>query len=73
MNLDEVEVGNKYKCDPGDGKQYYALVLEKDDWQVRVALGDALTGRSQAARSNALARSVGFGSSQIAFTTCDAA
>ena len=39
MNLFEIEIGRKYKCDRLDG-QYFATVKEKRDGRIGVVLGD---------------------------------
>jgi hypothetical protein len=39
MNLFEIEIGRKYKCDRQDG-QYFATVKEKRDGSIGVVLGD---------------------------------
>jgi hypothetical protein len=39
MNLFEIEIGRKYKCDRRDG-QYFATVKEKRDGSIGVVLGD---------------------------------
>ncbi len=39
MELDDVEIGKKYRCDY-NGAQYFATVAGKDDKVVRVTLGD---------------------------------
>jgi hypothetical protein len=39
MNLFEIEIGRKYKCDCQDG-QYFATVKEKRDGVIGVVLGD---------------------------------
>jgi hypothetical protein len=39
MNLFEIEIGRKYKCDRQDG-QYFATVKEKRDGAIGVMLGD---------------------------------
>jgi hypothetical protein len=42
MDLDEVEIDAKYRCDYDDGKQYVATVLEKYHRKVLVTLGDRI-------------------------------
>jgi hypothetical protein len=39
MNLFEIEIGRKYKCDRRDG-QYFVTVKEKRDGSIGVMLGD---------------------------------
>jgi len=39
MNLFEIEIGRKYKCDR-QGGQYFATVKEKRDGSIGVMLGD---------------------------------
>ena len=39
MNLFEIEIGRKYKCDRQDG-QYFATVKEKRDGLIGVVLGN---------------------------------
>jgi hypothetical protein len=39
MDLSEIIIGQKYKCDYGDG-QYFAFVKEKKDGRVEVQLTD---------------------------------
>jgi hypothetical protein len=41
MELDDVEIGEKYRCDY-KGAQYFATVAGKDDKVVRVTLGDVV-------------------------------
>jgi hypothetical protein len=38
MNLFEIEIGRRYKCDQKDG-QYFATVKEKRDGAIAVILG----------------------------------
>jgi hypothetical protein len=39
MNLFEIEIGRRYKCDQKDG-QYFATVKEKQDGTIGVVLGE---------------------------------
>ena len=41
MELDDVEIGQKYRCDY-KGAQYFATVVSKDDKDVCVTLGDVV-------------------------------
>jgi hypothetical protein len=43
MNLFEIEIGRKYKCDRNDG-QYFATVREKRDGRIGVILGNKVRG-----------------------------
>ena len=39
MNLFEIEIGRRYKCDQKDG-QYFVTVKEKQDGRIGVVLGE---------------------------------
>jgi hypothetical protein len=39
MELDDIEIGQKYRCDY-KGAQYFATVVNKDDKEFSVTLGD---------------------------------
>ena len=41
MNLEEIQIGNKYSCD-WEGHQYFATVLRKQGRRVLVSLGDRI-------------------------------
>jgi hypothetical protein len=44
MNLEEVQIGKKYRCD-WEGHQYFATVLRKQSGRVLVSLGDRINAQ----------------------------